>query len=202
MGWVLMSDNEARERRRAKILASKDDRMARIVGSISGASSDSNDSLPSSTRPTEKVQKTQTPSNIKKSPVANIKAEVLESKSIPTEISKNLPTSDKSIEMHPTYQRSNSSLLHRALIIVAAVLFILSSRKCFALSKYFNASLLKQNICPIIEDAPWSILISIFLSIEFGEFIFGRLQYTKGTNTIIVKDLCLYVFIILVLSQF
>lgn len=38
---VQMSDSEARERRRAKILASKEDRMAKIVGSYSNESSES-----------------------------------------------------------------------------------------------------------------------------------------------------------------
>jgi hypothetical protein len=61
--------------------------------------------------------------------------------------------------------------------------------------------MLRKGMCPVVERAPWFILIGVFLVVEFGEFLAGHLQCAKGTNMIIIKDLCLYLFVILILSQ-
>ena len=195
-----MSDTEARERRRAKILAAKDDRMARIVGSVSGSSSEASETAKIS-KPSDKITvKPKNGTDIKKAiPIvgAQTKPNVapLESES---KSSNNV--SHKGTESLPVNQTITSNIRHVSILLFAAILFTLLSQKCSVLAQYFQLDA-KNWLCPVLERAPWSIMISIFLAIEFGEFLFGHLQCAKGTNMMIVKDLCLYLFVILIFSQ-
>lgn len=205
-----MSDSEARERRRAKILAAKDDRMARIVGSVSGSSSEASDSVKTNKTSDKPAMKPKNASDIKKSiPIdaSGTKSNVTSVDDAEKQLKKNLSANtiekkNVSLNINESHiHQKASNLLHVSILIFAALLVTLLSKKCSVLSQYFQLNALQKGICPVVEGAPWSILISVFLVIEFGEFLLGHVQLTKGANTMIIKDLCLYLFVILIFSQ-
>lgn len=196
-----MSDSEARERRRNKILASRAERMAKITGSASG---DSTESLPSQlpAKPGEPRE----PKEPAKPSMATHKARPVEAAATPKAVSE--PSSkrtDAALPKTPVQaQAAIASQLgfgHILIIVLAGLAYLLSTCYCHS---FLGACQVQRaaSICNDLDTLQWPLLISIFLGVEVVEISVGRIPLAKASSTVLLKDLVLFAFIILAGSQF
>ncbi len=183
-----MSDSEARERRRNKLLGSKEERMSRILGQTS----DDSEGKDSSKIESVKQDK----------PVAP-KKEVTESKpkqASPPKAQEKQPVPEKQVKLQAQIPMTKPSRrTHVIVILLGSILFW----SAVHFSKLYHCTThLSSNICSLVHSNTYTMMISLFCILETEEFLFGRLSSASSPLdwTVLLKDFVLFSFVLILLS--
>lgn len=185
----MSGETEARERRRNRLLQSKEERMSRILGSTDskGANTENEIKVESRDNTTAQIKVPRSPPRA--TPTA---AKVVHSVTPPSQAVK----SDKT-EL-PSVAKPNSRA--HVLAILATALFVVAS---FSFSRSSNCTDIIGSHCARINSSAYLVLITVFCCLESVEFLTGRLDLSGGLSSayVILKDFSLYLLIILIWSM-
>jgi hypothetical protein len=201
-----MSDSEARERRRNRLLASKEDRMSKIMSSMSSntafneqeAKSDSPTHSEELRKPSEATSVPMKPSSPKKQ----------QPKKVEETREKLLPKTKDLSQMQQQQQQQQRVTSARPSRFVHVLVVIFAALSVFALNIFsgFNGCKLRigADLCSAIQNSGYATMISVFCAVEAEEFLFGRLSNTAGSPvdaSLLSKDVVLYYFVLLLAFQ-
>lgn len=185
-----MSDSEARERRRNKILASKEERMSRILGGqpkpsteldgtpvseVSSAKTEEKPSLSAAAPKIKPVQKEKSPEKV----------------TIKTPLVK--PNEEKTLKIAPISKVSRIS--HLTLIIISALFGSALNYLRSADGKFLGFNLGSMSDLQI-----YYTILTLFFCVQSEEFLFGRLSSPDGApfdSTLLLKDMALFALILI-----
>jgi len=198
-----MSDAEAREKRRNRLLNAKENRMSKILGSMDSSSITSTDEAPgvtpsnvsSSSAPKKLTPKsTATSSSATKSPLTPS----LQPANTNEEKQQDQKYQEKTREM--TQKPAVTRGVHTLIVMFSGILFqslaaIVARSPCI-LPVYFNCDIIRSNL--------YAILVCLFCLMESEEFLFGRLSKADGTPidvSLLFKDFALFAFAVIMSSK-
>lgn len=199
-----MSDAEARERRRNKILASKQDRMSRILGAHNGSSTDD---LSTTESPVQEEKLVHKPKETKtKSTEKTIESQPSKKTETVKKVENKVKAEDKNIELGAESVQIGSNRSSRRIHLLAVVIAALF---CVVLATFSVHPLCQANLgsplCGHIQNNLYALTVSVFCLVETEEFLFGRLSKANGAPvdpSLLGKDLALFILLIILAANF